>query len=170
MGRKAKLSFEVKYEIVMKWLAGESYPCHESRLLGINSTRVLEWISIYESLGKEGVITSHKNAVYNQEELKASGAGGTPAISSISFYTSRSAICRFKFTHNEPPIIYYTLYYLMILVRLLILRCFISNLSNYFSSNHELFIFNINNIIYLIKKVTFHTCDNKGYFVSWIQS
>jgi len=67
MGRKGKFSFETKIEVVMRCLGGKASANHEARLLGINSARVFEWISLYESLGEEGLITTSKNASYSSK-------------------------------------------------------------------------------------------------------
>ena len=48
-------------------LGGKTSANHEARLLGINSARVFEWISLYESLGEEGLITTSKNASYSSK-------------------------------------------------------------------------------------------------------
>lgn len=65
MGRKAKFSFETKIDIVLRCLEGKTTAGHEARLLGINDARVREWISLYQSLGKDGLITTSKNAIYS---------------------------------------------------------------------------------------------------------
>ena len=65
MGRKAKFSFETKIDIVLRCLEGKTTAGHEARLLGINVARVREWISLYQSLGEDGLITTSKNAVYS---------------------------------------------------------------------------------------------------------
>jgi len=67
MGRKARFSFETKINVVRRCLGGKTSANHEARLLGISHARVLEWISLYESLGNEGLITTHKNATYSSE-------------------------------------------------------------------------------------------------------
>ena len=65
MGRKAKFSFETKIDIVLRCLKGQTSANHEATVLGINSARVLEWISLYQSLGEDGLITTSKNATYS---------------------------------------------------------------------------------------------------------
>lgn len=67
MGRKAKFSFETKIDIVLRCLKGQTTANHEAKLLGINSSRVFEWISLYQSLGEDGLITSSKNTVYSAD-------------------------------------------------------------------------------------------------------
>ena len=67
MGRKAKFSFETKMDIVMRCLSGKTTANHEAELLGINSERIREWISLYQSLGTDGLITTSKNARYSAE-------------------------------------------------------------------------------------------------------
>jgi len=67
LGRKAKFSFETKIDIVLRCLKGQTSANHEATLLGINSSRVLEWISLYQSLGENGLITTSKNTTYSSE-------------------------------------------------------------------------------------------------------
>ena len=122
MGRKAKFSFETKLDIVLRCLKRQTTANHEAKVLGIDHSRVSEWISLYQSLGKDGLITASKNTAYStdikanavldylsgkgsyatickkygirsssqlrnwilkyngHEELRASGAGGTPIM------------------------------------------------------------------------------------------
>lgn len=37
----------------------------EGKRLGINPSRIYEWISLYQSLGEDGLITTSKNATYS---------------------------------------------------------------------------------------------------------
>lgn len=67
MGRKAKFSFEIKINIVQRCLAGKTSANHEAQLLGISGTRILEWISLYQSLGEEGLITTSRNTAYSSD-------------------------------------------------------------------------------------------------------
>lgn len=67
MGRKAKFSFELKINIVQRYLAGKTSANHEAQLLGISGTRILEWISLYQSLGEEGLITTSRNTTYSSD-------------------------------------------------------------------------------------------------------
>lgn len=65
MGRKAKFSFELKMDIVLRCLKGKTTAGYEAKLLEINSERIREWISLYQSLGEAGLITTSKNTVYS---------------------------------------------------------------------------------------------------------
>ncbi|WP_252236214.1 helix-turn-helix domain-containing protein [Clostridium sp. ZS1] len=65
MGRKAKFSYEIKIDVVTKCLQGKSSANYEANLLGINPARVFEWISLYKSLGKDGLITTSQNTKYS---------------------------------------------------------------------------------------------------------
>ena len=67
MGRKAKFSFDTKMDIVMRCLSGKTTANYEAELLGINSERIREWISLYQSLGTDGLITTSKNSRYSAE-------------------------------------------------------------------------------------------------------
>ncbi|WOO35625.1 transposase [Anaerocolumna sp. AGMB13020] len=70
MGRKAKFSFEIKINIVQRYLSGKTSANHEAQLLGISGTRILEWISLYQSLGEEGLITTSQNTAYSSDTKK----------------------------------------------------------------------------------------------------
>lgn len=65
MGRKAKFSFEIKRDIVLRCIAGISNPHYEASLLGIDYMSVTSWISLYESLGETGLVTPKKNTPYS---------------------------------------------------------------------------------------------------------
>lgn len=67
MGRKAKFSFDIKIDIVLRCLKRETTAGYEARRLGIESARVAEWISLYQSLGEDGLITTSKNACYSSD-------------------------------------------------------------------------------------------------------
>lgn len=67
MGRKAKFSFELKMDIVLRCLNGTTTANYEGKQLGISGKRVCEWISLYQSLGENGLITTSKNSVYSAE-------------------------------------------------------------------------------------------------------
>lgn len=67
MGRKAKFSFEIKIDIVLRCLKGQTTAHHEAKVLGINHSRVSEWISLYQSLGEDGLITTSKNTAYSTD-------------------------------------------------------------------------------------------------------
>ncbi|WP_252232982.1 transposase, partial [Clostridium sp. DSM 1985] len=65
MGRKAKFSYEIKIDVVTKCLQGKSSANYEANLLGINPARIFEWISLYKSLGNDGLITTSQNTKYS---------------------------------------------------------------------------------------------------------
>jgi len=67
MGRKSKFSFEVKLDIVKRCLDGKTSVNHEAKLLRTNNKSVNEWISLYQSLGEDGLITTSKNTSYSVE-------------------------------------------------------------------------------------------------------
>lgn len=60
MGRKAKFSFEIKMDVVQRCLVGKTTVNHEAVLLSIHPERIREWISLYQSLGEEGLHTTFK--------------------------------------------------------------------------------------------------------------
>ncbi len=65
MGRKAKISFETKLEVVKRCLDGKTTMNYEATLLDITRGVVREWVSIYQSLGVDGLTTTSKNTVYS---------------------------------------------------------------------------------------------------------
>ena len=67
MGRKAKFSFEIKMDVVQRCLTGKTTVNHEAVLLSIHHERIREWISLYQSLGEEGLHTTSKNTTYSTD-------------------------------------------------------------------------------------------------------
>jgi transposase-like protein len=65
MGRKSRFSFDTKFDIVQRCLAGKTTVSHEAKCFGISRKRVREWISLYQSLGTVGLITTSKNTAYS---------------------------------------------------------------------------------------------------------
>jgi transposase-like protein len=65
MGRKAKHSYATKKKSVDRCITGKTNPHHEAALLGRHPQRIREWISLYESLGDRGLMTSSKNTSYS---------------------------------------------------------------------------------------------------------
>lgn len=65
MGRKAKFSFETKIDVAKRCLAGKTTMNYEATLLGVTAGMVREWVSLYQSLGEVGLITTSKNTVYS---------------------------------------------------------------------------------------------------------
>ncbi len=61
MGRKAKYSFNVKLDIVTHCLSGKTTVYHEAVPLGgINTARIFELISLYQSLDPESLVITSK--------------------------------------------------------------------------------------------------------------
>lgn len=67
MGRKAKYTYELKLEIVLKCLSGKSSVYSEAKKHDINKTSIRRWIAKYESLGQDGLKTMSTNAKYSPE-------------------------------------------------------------------------------------------------------
>ena len=55
MGQHSKYSFEMKLAAVTKYLEGSCSTESIARSLGTNGTRIIEWVTIYQSLGAEGL-------------------------------------------------------------------------------------------------------------------
>ena len=51
MGQHSKYSFEMKLAAVTKYLEGSCSTESIARSLGTNGTRIIEWVTIYQSLG-----------------------------------------------------------------------------------------------------------------------
>mgnify|MGYP001061767393 FL=1 len=58
MGQHSKYSFEMKLAAVTKYLEGSCSTESIARSLGTNGTRIIEWVTIYQSLGAEGLKTT----------------------------------------------------------------------------------------------------------------
>ena len=67
MGQHSKYSFEMKLAAVTKYLEGSCSTESIARNLGTNGTRIIEWATIYQSLGAEGLKTTQKLSVYSAE-------------------------------------------------------------------------------------------------------
>jgi Transposase and inactivated derivatives len=70
MGRKAKVSFETKLDIVLRCLSGVTSMKYEAELIGVDATNVKRWVSNYQSLGEVGLISSSKNTIYSSDLKK----------------------------------------------------------------------------------------------------
>ena len=55
MGQHSKYSFEMKLAAVTKYLEGNCSTESIARNLGTNGSRIIEWATIYQSLGAEGL-------------------------------------------------------------------------------------------------------------------
>ncbi len=71
---------------------------HEATLLGINSARVLEWISLYQSLGENGLITTSKNTTYS------AGTKTNAVLDYLHGKGSYSEICRKYGIHSSTQL------------------------------------------------------------------
>ena len=72
MGRKAKISSEIKLKIVEDYLEGKISIVRASEELRINESSMRAWIRKYRTFGSEGLVTIHKNNYYsNAIKLRA---------------------------------------------------------------------------------------------------
>lgn len=67
MGRKEKFSFKTKLDIVLWCLKGQIAANYEAKMLGINHARESEWISLYQLLGEDGLISTSKNTAFSTD-------------------------------------------------------------------------------------------------------
>lgn len=67
MDRKGKVPFEQKLSAVKDYLEGKKSQRQLARENNVNKSTVLKWVSLYESRGEAGLITSSKNVDYSEE-------------------------------------------------------------------------------------------------------
>lgn len=67
MGQHSKYSFEMKLFAVTKYLEGGCSTGSFARSLGTNGTRIIEWATLYQSLGTKGLKTASKLSIYSAE-------------------------------------------------------------------------------------------------------
>ena len=67
MGRKSKISHEIKIQIVEDYLAGKISLQSTATKLGVNRTVVDGWIRKYKAFGREGLINKGYNSSYSSE-------------------------------------------------------------------------------------------------------
>ena len=67
MGQHSKYSFEMKLAAVTKYLEGSCSTESIARSLGTNGTRIVEWVTLYQALGADGLKTSPKLSTYSAE-------------------------------------------------------------------------------------------------------
>ncbi len=67
MGQHSKYSFEMKLAAVRKYFEGNCSTESIARSLGTNGTRIMEWATLYQSLGMEGLKASQKLSSYSAE-------------------------------------------------------------------------------------------------------
>lgn len=67
MGQHSKYSFEMKLAAVTKYLEGSCSTEGIARSLGTNGTRIVEWVTLYQALGADGLKTSPKLSAYSAE-------------------------------------------------------------------------------------------------------
>jgi transposase-like protein len=67
MGRKSKQAPEIKIAAVEKYLSGKASQYDVAREHGIGQTTVRRWITNYQSMGMDGLVTKAVNATYSAE-------------------------------------------------------------------------------------------------------
>ena len=67
MGQHSKYSFEMKLAAVTKYLEGSCSTESIARGLGTNGTRIVEWATLYQALGADGLKTSPKLSACSAE-------------------------------------------------------------------------------------------------------
>lgn len=67
MGRKFTVSYEERVEAVEKYLRSESSINDLAKQLRVGKTTIRQWLTIYHSLGLDGLIETRKNVSYSSE-------------------------------------------------------------------------------------------------------
>ena len=67
MGRKAKISYEIKFKFIEKYLNGNISQIGIARELGLHPSSIQVWIRKYKAFGPEGLKTIKKNTHYSSE-------------------------------------------------------------------------------------------------------
>ena len=70
MGRKSKVSSEIKVKVVQEHLAGLKTMSQITYELDINYSTIQEWVRKYRLLGIRGLLTERENTKYS-DEIKA---------------------------------------------------------------------------------------------------
>ena len=68
MGQHSKYSFEMKLAAVTKYLEGSCSTESIARNLGTNGTRIIEWATIYQSLGAKGLKLTKSSAPIRRKQ------------------------------------------------------------------------------------------------------
>ena len=67
MGRKAKISYEIKIKFVEEYLNGNISQNGIAKELGLHISSIQEWIRKYKIFGPEGLRTLKNNTYYNSD-------------------------------------------------------------------------------------------------------
>lgn len=67
MGRKPKVSFEVKLNAVLMYKRGEISQSAIAQQIGVDNKSVRQWIMIYDSQGADGLKETHHNRSWSSE-------------------------------------------------------------------------------------------------------
>lgn len=67
MGQRTKYTYEMKLSAVTKYLEGKVSVESIGRSIGTNGARIIEWATIYQALGAEGLRSAAKLSTYSTE-------------------------------------------------------------------------------------------------------
>ncbi len=67
MGRKFAVSYEERVDAVEKYLRSESSMSDLAKELRVGKTTIKQWLTIYQSLGLDGLVETGKNVSYSSE-------------------------------------------------------------------------------------------------------
>lgn len=67
MGRKSKISYEIKIKVVQEYLEGNCSLRSAATKLGIHPSSIEGWIRKYKAFGEEGLLNKGYNSAYSAQ-------------------------------------------------------------------------------------------------------
>ena len=107
MGRKSKVSFEVKLNAVMTYKRGDNSQSAIAQQIGVNRKSIRQWLMIYDSQGEDGLKETHHNRSWSSEiKLNAvldylSGSGSMIDICQKYKISSDAILIRWIMVYND---------------------------------------------------------------------
>ncbi len=98
MGRKGKVSAEEKIESINAYINGTTSLLQISDRYCLNVSSVKRWLRKYKTFGKEGLVTSNKNASYSIEQKEAA------VLAYLSGDGSLDSICTKYRIHSQKQL------------------------------------------------------------------
>lgn len=111
MGRKSKISVEIKLETLDDYINGNKTMSQICAALQINPSSVEDWLRKYKTFGKEGLITESHNTKYSSKiKVQAvndylNGKGSLSDICVLYKISSRSILRRWIKQYNDHNIV-----------------------------------------------------------------
>ena len=119
MGRKAKISYEIKFKFIEEYLNGNISQIAIARELGLHPSSIQGWIRKYKAFGPEGLKTIKKNTHYSSE-LKLSAVkdyiNGKGSLADISLKYNLSCTYSRKIMKIGTPLKVWGLTFLLVVL------------------------------------------------------